>query len=290
MNHLCQNSECLSQPNGTKIVRDGTFLRPSDGRKIQRYRCQRCRKRFSSATFEPAYRQNKRRLNYKLKMLLCSGVSLRRSALILNTTRKTVARKLIFLGKRAKVENKIFLQKISKVEEFQFDDLQTIEHSKCKPLSVTLAVDRRKRTILGAEVSVMPATGHLAKLSRKKYGYRPDNRLGGIERLFKNIKICIKKNAIIHSDQHPYYPPKVRSFFPHANYKRFKGVRGSLGGQGELKKIKYDPLFTLNHTCAMFRANINRLIRKTWCTTKKAARLKDHLEIYINFHNTYLLA
>jgi hypothetical protein len=38
----------------------------------------------------------------------------------------------------------------------------------------------------------------------------------------------------------------------------------------------------------MHRARINRLIRKTWCTTKKLDRLADHIAIYADFHNEYL--
>jgi hypothetical protein len=52
---------------------------------------------------------------------------------------------------------------------------------------------------------------------------------------------------------------------------------------------KLKPLFKINHTCAMLRANINRLFRRTWCTTKRPEMLKNHLDIYLHFHNKYLL-
>ena len=58
----------------------------------------------------------------------------------------------------------------------QFDELQTIEH--LKPLSVAVAVSKKERKIIGFQVSSMPATGHLAKISRKKYGKRPDMKKG----------------------------------------------------------------------------------------------------------------
>jgi hypothetical protein len=58
-----------------------------------------------------------------------------------------------------------------------------------------------------------------------------------------------------------------------------------LTGQGELKVGGFDPIFSLNHTCAMLRANINRLFRKTWCTTKKMEMLEHHLAIYALYHN-----
>jgi hypothetical protein len=53
----------------------------------------------------------------------------------------------------------------------------------------------------------------------------------------------------------------------------FKGGKSGVAGQDELKKVGRDPLFWVNHTLAMRRANINRLIRKTWCTTKKVQPL-----------------
>ena len=55
----------------------------------------------------------------------------------------------------------------------QSDELQTIEHTKCKPCFVAVAVCAEHRKILGVEVSSMPETGHLATISRRKYGYRP---------------------------------------------------------------------------------------------------------------------
>ena len=55
-----------------------------------------------------------------------------------------------------------------------------------------------------------------------------------------------------------------------------KGEKAAITGQGELKKKQRDPLFSINHTLAMLRANINRLVRRTWCTTK----------IYMDVHNT----
>ena len=151
----------------------------------------------------------------------------------------------------------------------QFDDLETIEHTKCKPLSVIMAVEKDTRRILGYTVSKMPAKGHLAKIARKKYGYRPDHRKAARDSLFKEISHKISPYAMIISDESPHYPKSVRTHFPKALHKTTFGKRGCVTGQGELKKVGYDPLFSLNHTFAMLRANINRLIRKTWCTTKK---------------------
>ena len=65
----------------------------------------------------------------------------------------------------------------------------TTEHTKLKPLSVSIAVDADRRFILEAQVSQIPTFGHL----------------------------------------------------PETNYQRYKGGRGCVVGQGELKKLKSDP-------------------------------------------------
>jgi hypothetical protein len=176
------------------------------------------------------------------------------------------------------------------IEAIQFDELQTIEHTKCKPLSIAMAVSVSDRKILGFQVSKMPATGHLAKRSRKKYGVRPDHRRRGLVSLFKPLHKRLPPTIQIRSDECPYYLPVVNRYFPSATYRQFKGRKSAVHGQGELKKGVRDPLFAINHTFAMLRANISRLIRKTWCTTKKISRLIDHLTLYIWLHNEKLTA
>ena len=222
--------------------------------------------------------------------MLCSNVSQRRAAIILRVDKKTVERRVRFFGKIARQEFEKYWENQEKIGVFYFDDLETIEHTKCKPLSVTIAISHR-REVMGIEVSSTPAKGKLAKISRAKYGKRKDERKMGIKNLLRSVQDKSIIDPLIHSDEHPFYSPEVKKFFPHAIHLQTKGGRSSsVAGQGELKKLKFDPLFTLNHSFAMFRANVNRLIRKTWCTTKDPARLLDHLYLYANFHNQVLVA
>ena len=284
---ICQSAPeySLIRP---KVVCFGFFRRKSDSRVIQRYRCTQCRKAFSRATFHSCYRQNKRHINFRLRALLCSGVSQRRSAQILNISRTTVVRKFLFLGKQSEMELAQMNSDRSPVREMEFDDLETFEHSKCKPISVPLSVESKSRYILGFEVASMPAKGKLVAKAIRKYGPRHDGRALARSALFKKISPVLAPGALIRSDQNPHYPTSVRKYFPKSPHETHKGRRGCIVGQGELKKIGFDPLFSLNHTCAKFRADINRLFRRTWCTTKKIERLKIHIAIYSVFHNQRL--
>jgi transposase-like protein len=287
MNKSCPNKFCACP---TFFIRDGSFWRRDDSKLIQRFRCKSCGARFSSATYSFTYRQKKRRVNSPLLKLLSSGVSMRRAAHLLGVHRKTVERKLPLLAKRCRFLNKRTLKKLEgKVHNIQIDDLITKENSKLKPLSVSIAVDENRRFILALEVSQIPAFGHLSRFALKKYGHRKDEHFEGLSRLFQKITPIVCSEVLVKSDEHQRYPGFINAYLPKAKHVTFKSERGSIVGQGELKKVAFDPLFVVNHTCALLRANINRLIRKTWCTTKDPVRLKDHLDLFMYFYNNELL-
>ena len=272
----------------SSVINFGRYKRTSDGQWVQRYQCKTCRKTFSKASFEPEYRQKRRDVNHKCMMLLASNVSMRRTAMILGIHPITVARKLMYLS--SKYKSKVFSKQdlYDTVKTIQFDELHTIEHTKCKPVAVAMAVSKDTRKILGFSVSKMPASGHLAAISRRKYGVRKNERLKGLHTLFDHLKEHVKGPVHFQSDECRLYDQVVQSRFPGASYEQFKGKKGCISGQGELKKVRIDPLFTINHTFAMLRANINRLIRRTWNTTKKLSRLFDHLILYCWVHNLKL--
>jgi len=280
----CHSHETLA-PEPRMFRKMGFFVRKSDRVCVQRYKCLKCGKGFSDATNDPCLNQNKRQMNGPLYLLLSSGMSMRRSARNLKIHRRTIKRKLLFLANQAKLELEALRAPVS---ELQFDDLETFEHTKCKPLSVTMAVEKHTRRILGFRVARMPAKGKLAAIARKKYGYRKDERGKKRRELFAELRLIVEPGALIESDSNPHYFNDVKRFFPDCHYETVLGGRGAITGQGELKKKKFDPLFSLNHTYAKLRADINRLFRKTWCTTKRPEMLAAHLTLYSHYHNAHL--
>jgi hypothetical protein len=171
-----------------------------------------------------------------------------------------------------------------------FDEMETFEHSKCKPLSIAVAVEEGSRRIIAMEVAAMPAKGKLAAISRKKYGKRKDERPKALRSMLGIVKAAVAdENMTLKSDESPRYPKYVREVLPAARHVTFKGRRGCVVGQGELKAIGFDPLFSLNHTCAMTRDRVKRLSRRTWCTTKRPDRLQCLLRLMTYFHNQRLL-
>ena len=234
--------------------------------------------------------EKKPKVNKALLGLMCSGVSQRRAAEILNIHPITVARKITRIARYSheKSWEDSLIQK--KAKNWIFDEMETFEHSKCKPVSIALAVEEKTRKILCIKVSQMPAKGKLAKISKKKYGQRKDLRPKMLQSFFKELYGLCEQKSQIKSDMNPRYKNFVSNFFPRADYEQFKGRRACVVGQGELKRGGWDPLFFLNHSCAMIRDNIKRLSRRTWCTTKKIGKLAELLSIYKYYHNFVRLA
>jgi len=295
MKTRCPFAHCSSAlskaPQERPIIRNGFYFRKSDSRRLPRYFCQNCHRSFSSSFWSPLRYQKKRRIHFPLFQLYCSGISQRRLARYLGVNRKTVVRKIRLLAKIEEARQKKFVDQVYRrkpLTQIQFDDLETAEQTKCKPLSVTLAVDPETRKILKFEVSPMPAKGHLSRISLRKYGWRRDERPEGWDQFMRELKPYVTSHCTWSSDENPHYPFYLKKHHPHALHWTTKGGRGSISGQGELKKLRFDPLFSLNHTCAMLRANMNRLFRRSWCLSKTKQGLIDHLRLYVSYHNRYL--
>ena len=70
-------------------------------------------------------------------------MSQRRIALVLHLNYKTVVRKFLFLATQAKLQRLAYLETLrqaGELKEFQFDEMESFERSKCLPLSIPLAV------------------------------------------------------------------------------------------------------------------------------------------------------
>ncbi|AHI06085.1 putative transposase [Bdellovibrio bacteriovorus W] len=236
-----------------------------------------CKKSFSTRTLSPTFGQKRVDLNVQIFKLATSGIALREIARLLNCNYKTVYYKFKWLGPRAKEFHKN--QHFNSKEVF-FDEMESIEHTKLKPLTIALAVNEHYQ-LLGVQVGSIPAKGHLANIAYRKYGYRANESSDKINELLLSIRSKVESIQEIKSDAKPLYKNLVKNIFPNVPYKQFTS-RDNKEKRREQKYLSsekriHDPLFPLNHTCAVLRDHIKRLARKSWCTSK----IKEHLELNI---------
>ncbi len=281
------------QSGSGTLKKHGVYYRNSDKFYVHRYRCRNCKRTCSRTTFMPNQFQKRQDINRKLISLYCSNVSLRRIAKLLQCSRSTVERRFLYYGFKALSEFQkqqvYFLERFGQVKHVQFDEMESFEHTKLKPITMPLAVEGGSRFIFGFDCAQMAAKGLLAETSVKKYGFRKSFKRVSIKNVLTQIKPMLQHEPCFRSDENPHYPSLIKKVYPAYLHTRVKGKRGCIVGQGELKKTEHDPLFSLNHTCATFRGNTSRLIRKTWCTTKKIPRLKLHMAMTAVWHNKEIL-
>jgi transposase-like protein len=275
---LCQSPHAI-------VVKKG-FYQKKKSRSVQRYQCRTCGRSFSDQTNAPSYRLKKSHVRNRLLQLMCSGMSQRRAARYLGIHQDTVASLIARMAKTARQKN-LAEAKRRKPTVIVFDEMETFEHSKCKPVSITVAVEEGTRFIHALDAAQMPAKGRLAEISRKKYGKRKDLRPQSLKKTLTELKSFAGLTRI-KSDESPRYPKYLKSCLPEIPHTSYKGRRGCVVGQGELKRGGFDPLFSLNHTCATIRCNLKRLTRKTWCTTKKVECLQMTLELVRWYFNQTL--
>ena len=278
----CSNLICkYHQNSGGRFIKKGFYFIKRLRQRIRKYQCKNCLKIFSSRTFKPDYKHKKMDLNFKLAHLLTEGVSLRSASRIIGLTYRNTYKKFLWFKNLVQTE-KAKLKFVG--HTLQFDELETIHHTKCKPLSIILVVNENHE-LLEAQVAEMPAKGRLAAFSRMKYGFRKDQRPQKLAEALDFVKVHLHaKPNLIQSDANPSYSKQVRSVFPETEYKQYnraKKERLRNRIHEKLNKKKFDPLFAVNHKCALLRSQIKRLTRRSWCTTKKVENLQLHLDLFI---------
>jgi len=287
---LNEASRLYSCPHCHKnhFKKKGYYYRKISKTYIPRYFCLDCKSHFSTRTKSSTFRQKRPDLNKKVFDYLTSGVSLRRTAQKLCCHYQTVYRKFLWLSAKAKDfhDKQEFI-----IEELQFDEMESIEHTKLKPLTVAVAVSE-KYEVLGLKVGRIPAKGPLSQISIKKYGPRVNESEQTLDALLGSLRLKPKGlSFVIKSDAKPSYKKKVKKHYPENPYQTFPAdqhkEKRRLMKYTNLEKRVFDPLFATNQRIAKFRDHIKRLTRRSWCTTKIKENLEKHLYLYVADNNGY---
>ena len=252
---------------------------------MARYRCRDCGRGFSSRTLKSTYRQHRPDLNEVVLHLYASGMSQRRMAIVLGVDRKTIVRKFLFAATLARAEHTRRLERgLLKTRHVQFDEMETFEHTRLKPVAVAIAVRAKTGEVIDIQCSSMAYKGPLAAKAFAKYGPRRDDTRIGCMKVLQSVRKCLEPEQRITTDRHPRYPALIAKCVPtsrhHATCRTYEKTD---------RRNKNDELFTVNYTAAKIRNDLSRMGRRTWITTKKIERLQAHLDLYIAWVNGYCL-
>jgi transposase-like protein len=271
----------------SKAHRYGTFWVKHRRLSVQRYSCQKCQRTFSSQTLATTAYYKKTHLIPFIFRLLCNGNSQRAVGRSLLISKDTVHKYFLHLTAKA-TQFKATPTPIP-VTTLYFDELESIEHTKLKPLCIALAISQDYK-IVAIEVGKLKAKGHLAKISRLKYGFRQDESFVTCHKALLSAATIIQGQPLkVRTDKKPSYKGLLTSIFPTSIHEAFDR---KIDEEPFLKynKKRFDPLFPLNQRCAKLRSDIKRLTRRSWCTTKKVENLQRHLDLYMAYNNGWQIA
>jgi transposase-like protein len=290
---FCPYSACAAAAGGRplRFRRAGGYRRAADGRRVQRFRCLSCGRRFSSQSFRLDYRQQKPHVNVALFGCFVSKVSHRQTARILRVDRKTVHRRLRLFGPAMARWHEVFLRRARNrgglTGSFSFDELETFEQDRrLRPLTVPVLIHRRSRFLVHFQIGHLPARGGLSPLDcarkaagERRHGRRRSGSAAAVEDCLIRLKAVHSATAPLElvTDRKRSYPPLVRRHF----------ARGGayVREHSSAARNTRNPLFPINHALAMMRDHVSRLVRRSWCASKRADQLRHHLWIYTAWRN-----
>lgn len=272
--------------------RDGGYWRAVDGRRVQRFRCGVCQRRFSSQSFRLDYRQQKPRINVAILGCFVSKVTHRQTARILHVDRKTVQRRLRVFGPALRRWHSVFLSRARRQGgirgSFSLDELETFEHDRrLRPVTVPVLIHRDTRFIIHVESADLPARGGLSDHDRGRkdarelrYGRRRSGSSVAVDACISALKSIHDSRSMLElvTDRKISYPPIVRKHFG-------KQLWALLRERSTATRNVLNPLFPINHTLAMMRDQVSRLVRRTWAASKLQAELRHHLWIFVAWRN-----
>ena len=271
--------------------RKGRFRRLCDGRSVPRFLCLECQRTFSSQTFRVDYRLRKPRLHLDLFKDFVSKTTMRQSARTLGCTRRTVAHRLALLGRHCQAFHESILEHARARRGvdgiFQLDELETFEHSRrLKPVTVPVLIERTSFFVLHAACAPLPARGGLSPAMRlkkealeRREGKRRSGSVAAVREAFACLaRVCPSSGPVaVQTDRKTSYAANLKRIFGHrTRHERYSS---------KAARNYSNPLFPINHTLAMMRDGVSRLVRRTWAAAKLRDRLASHLWIWIAYRN-----
>src|SRR5436190_269330 len=269
----------------------GRFHRACDGRTVHRFYCCVCRRSFSVQTFRVDYRLKRPELTAPIFDAFVSKVTQRQTARTLASTRKTVRRRLLLLARHSREFQTAVLERARSRKiiygGFQLDEQHTFERDRrLQPVTFPVLIHIESRFVLHVEAAALPARGGLRKsdLERKlrleaKCGVRRSGSREAVKRCFEALA-CVRNPELLTvmvTDKAPHYPTALAETMT----RNIVHLRCS----GKAPKTLANPLWPINHTLAMLRDGLSRLVQRTWGATKERAWLAEHAWIWIAYRN-----
>ena len=266
----------LCQHCGSKDIRKRGSLKTKRG-KTQRYQCKSCNKTFTKRNGTLNYRHKKQHLRDKIIILYCEGMSLRAISRALGITLKTVTKYFVENSNVSRYKNLKRLEQGGIITTYvQFDELETFEHTKKRPLGVQVSIRAKTGQIISTKICKIPVKALSVSKNYTAYWNSKVNRETAItDMLLETKKTLSNKFSTVACDNAKQPVSIAKKIFNKENIQVYNS---------------YSKNKRIDLTFLKMRQDISRLRRRTLATTKKKENLQKHLDLYTDYHNTKRVA
>jgi transposase-like protein len=216
---FCPNPKCHFHvfPEGWSFRKAGFYYRTIAPHRIQRYRCLRCRRFFSSQTFSTTYWLKRPELLSCAFEAMLSGTGLRQLARFRACSPSTLMAHIARLGRHCILMHQYLRPKRAPLTPVVVDGFESFEFSQNFPLHVNIAVDSELHFIHAFTDAPLRRKGRTTAKQKKKLQRidmlykRPDPK--AIEKsMAELVRLIAPKGSriTIHSDEHPAYKRAFR--------------------------------------------------------------------------------
>jgi hypothetical protein len=202
-------------------VRDGFYSRDAAPTRIQRFRCRRCRRRFSDQTFRTTYWLKRPQLLGAVLRGLVSCACLRQLARALDASPQTILLHANRLGRHCQLFHELNRPRGPVAEPLALDGFQSFEFSQFHPTWYHVVAGRESHFFYGFTDSELRRSGRMTR-SQKQTRARLEQRHGkpsprSIERETAAVVdiVCAQAQSVeLHTDEHADYPRALQRLGP----------------------------------------------------------------------------
>lgn len=281
---VCDNQTCgsHSSTSSNKYQKYGYYKTKHNGQPVPRYKCKFCGKTLSGRSMLGNEKLKKPELTEEVFNLYCERMSIRGIARVLKVDKETVMSRIAYLGMLCLKYHTIYLSSgMFRTAIINYDEMETTEATKLKPISVGIACCGITGFIIDAQACEMPAK-RMSSLSISKYGARPDFRGVACDDALAAAKLCCPQNVTIIADDKRAYRAWFLRNFPQSQIFQAKRLQ-----MNQIFPAHLHDKFRMDGVCANIREDVSRFTRRSRIITKRMSMLQNHLYMYIAYNNGY---
>jgi len=291
----CPNPDCRfhRSRDGWRYVRDGFYVRPSDGRRYQAFQCSTCGRNFSARTFSPTYWLKRRDLLLPVAAWISEGPALRQIARVLHTTHATVARMVSRAGRHCLLFHRRLLDRagLKLREPLVIDGFESFEYSQYFPFHANLAAGSHSCFLYHFNDAPLRRKGSMTpfqKLRRSELETLvgcPDPKAiqRAIASLLRQVFALLPVGVplVLHSDDHPTYVRALREIRREPGCPKICHEATS----STERRTKSNPLFPVNLADLRIRHGQANHRRETIAFSKRRQRAMERLAVFAVWAN-----